>query len=213
VKHDKNAILLNEVHDRLYRVFGECRCPLEHETPFQLLVAVVLSAQCRDERVNAVTPELFRRFPDAAAMSKATPEEVGEVIHALGLWRAKAENIVKFSRILVERFDGEVPAAMAELVKLPGVGRKSANAVLGNAFGIPGFPVDTHVQRLMKHLNPKWKKCTPEQLEAIVNERVAPEKWTNFSHLLIFHGRKVCHARNPECTACVLADLCPERGK
>ena len=213
MKRDKTAVLLNEVHDRLYRVFGECRCPLEHETPFQLLVAVVLSAQCRDERVNVATKELFRRYPDVAAMSGATPDEVGELIRSLGLWRSKAENIVAFSRILMERFAGKVPDNMAELIRLPGVGRKSANAVLGNAFGVPGFPVDTHVQRLMKHFDHAWDKYTPEQLEKIVNERIAPEKWTNFSHLLIFHGRRVCHARNPECGCCVLRDLCSDAGK
>lgn len=211
MKRDKLAAQLHAVYDRLYAVYGDCTCPLEHQTPFQLLVAVILSAQCRDDRVNAVTGILFRRYPDAAAMSRAEPMEVGTIIHRLGLWRNKAESLVALSRLLVEKFDGRVPDGMADLTTLPGVGRKSANVVLGNAFGIPGFPVDTHVRRLLKHL---WKQLpadTPEALEKLVNERVEPDRWTNFSHLLITHGRRVCHARTPECTHCVLAELCPDR--
>ncbi len=210
MKRDKAAALLDAVYDRLFAVYGDCICPLRHETPFQLLVAVILSAQCRDERVNAVTPELFRRYPDAAAMSLAGPADVGTIIRSLGLWRNKAASLVALSRLLTENFGGEVPDNMADLTTLPGVGRKSANVILGNAFGIPGFPVDTHVQRLLKHLRKDWVNATPENLERLVNDRMAAARWTNFSHLLIVHGRQVCHARTPDCAHCVLRDLCPD---
>ncbi|MPM69013.1 Endonuclease III [bioreactor metagenome] len=210
MKRDKAAALLDAVYDRLFAVYGDCICPLRHETPFQLLVAVILSAQCRDERVNAVTPELFRRYPDAAAMSLADPADVGTIIRSLGLWRNKAASLVALSRLLTENFGGGVPDNMADLTTLPGVGRKSANVILGNAFGIPGFPVDTHVQRLLKHLRKDWVNATPENLERLVNDRMAAARWTNFSHLLIVHGRQVCHARTPDCAHCVLRDLCPD---
>ena len=206
--NDKKARLLRAIHDQLYAHYGDLGCPLLHETPFQLLIAVILSAQCKDDRVNMVTPELFRRFPDAAAMSQGTVEEVGAIIQSLGLWRNKAENIVKLSIMLVEEFNNEVPQTMEELTRLPGVGRKSANVVLGNAFNIPGFPVDTHVQRLMKHFKAAQDGDSPEKIEDMTCKRIPPELWSNFSHLLITHGRRVCIARRPQCNQCVIKELC-----
>ena len=206
--NDKKAQLLRDIHDQLYLHYGELGCPLLHQTPFQLLIAVLLSAQCKDDRVNMVTPELFRKFPDAYAMSKASVDEIGSIIQSLGLWRNKAENIVKLSGRLVEVFNGEVPQTMEELTSLAGVGRKSANVVLGNAFNIPGFPVDTHVQRLIKHFHLAKDGDSPEKIEDMVCKRIPPELWSNFSHLLITHGRRVCIARRAQCGNCVINHLC-----
>lgn len=206
--NDKKAQLLRDIHDRLYIDYGELGCPLLHQTPFQLLIAVLLSAQCKDDRVNMVTPELFRKFPDAYAMSHASVEEIGSIIQSLGLWRNKAENIVKLSGRIVEFFGGDVPQTMEELTSLAGVGRKSANVVLGNAFNIPGFPVDTHVQRLMKHFHLAKATDSPEKIEDMVCKRIQPELWSNFSHLLITHGRRVCIARRAQCGNCVINHLC-----
>ena len=208
--NDKKSKLLQQIHDRLYQHYGELGCPLLHDTPFQLLIAVLLSAQCKDDRVNMVTPELFARFPDAEKMSRATVDEVGTVIKSLGLWRNKAENIVRLSQKLVEEFNGKVPQTMEELITLPGVGRKSANVVLGNAFNIPGFPVDTHVQRLMKHFHLAKAGDSPEKIEDMTCKRIAPEYWSNFSHLLITPGRRVCIARRPQCSECVIRELCAD---
>ena len=206
--NDKKALLLRNIHDKLYLHYGELGCPLLHQTPFQLLIAVLLSAQCKDDRVNMVTPELFARYPDAESMSKASVSEIGAIIQSLGLWRNKAENMVKLSIKLVNEFNGIVPKTMEELTSLPGVGRKSANVVLGNAFNIPGFPVDTHVQRLMKHFHLAKDGDSPEKIEDMTCKRIKPELWSNFSHLLITHGRRVCIARRPQCGNCVICDLC-----
>lgn len=194
----------------LWAKYGECKCPLIHETPFQLLAAVMLSAQCRDDRVNMVTPELFRRWPGAQEMASAEPEEVASVIRTLGLFAAKSRNLVACARVLCRDFGGEVPQTMEELTTLPGIGRKSANVILGNAFGLPGFPVDTHVNRVLNRLGLVCES-SPEKIEKIVNEAVDPEKWSNFSHLLILHGREVCHARKPECAICPLLSFCQNK--
>ena len=207
---DKKSRLLQAVHDRLFQHYGTLGCPLRHETAFQLLIAVLLSAQCKDDRVNIVTEDLFKKYPDAAAMSKASADDVGKIIQSLGLWRNKAENIVNLSIKIVNDFDGNVPQTMEELTLLPGIGRKSANVVLGNAFNIPGFPVDTHVQRLMKHLHLAKAGDTPEKIEDMTCRRIAPELWSNFSHLLITHGRQICIARRPQCIKCVIKDLCQD---
>lgn len=208
--NDKKKRLLRDIHDQLYDHYGELGCPLKHNTPFQLLIAVLLSAQCKDDRVNMVTPELFKKYPDAESMSKASAGEIGEIIQSLGLWRNKAENMVKLSIKLVNEFNGIVPQTMEELTSLPGVGRKSANVVLGNAFNIPGFPVDTHVQRLMKHFHLTKAADSPEKIEDMTCKRLPPELWSNFSHLLITHGRRVCIARRPQCAACVIKHLCKD---
>ncbi len=196
-----------ELYDRLFQVYGDCRCPLVHVSPFQLLAAVMLSAQCRDDRVNQVTKELFAEAPDAPAMAALPVERIAELIKPCGLYAAKAKNLSAAAKMIVEKFGNTVPRTMEELVQLPGIGRKSANVILGNCFDIPGFPVDTHVNRLLNRLGAV--KCTdPVKIEAVVDAAVPPERWTNFSHLLIFHGRAVCHARNPECARCVLRSLC-----
>ena len=198
------------VYNKLYQVFGDCGCPLHHDSPFQLLAAVMLSAQCRDDRVNMVTPELFRRWPGPAEMAEADPEAVAQVIRTLGLFAAKSRNLVACAQVLCRDFGGVVPQTMEELTTLPGIGRKSANVILGNAFGLPGFPVDTHVNRVLNRLG-LVKESVPEKIEKIVNNAVEPAIWSNFSHLLILHGRDICHARKPECETCPLAHLCPRR--
>ena len=195
------------VYERLYGVYGDCRCPLEHESAFQLLAAVMLSAQCRDERVNLVTKELFAVAPDAKKMAELDQAEIEKIIHPCGLSVAKSGNLKNAARRIVDVFAGKVPATMEELVTLPGIGRKSANVILGNWFGIPGFPVDTHVHRLANRIGLSASD-SPEKIEYEICARIEPEKWTNFSHLLIQHGRKCCSARNPLCAECVLSDLC-----
>ena len=201
----------NDIYDRLYAVYGECRCPLRHESPFQLLAAVMLSAQCRDERVNQVTKKLFAAAPDAERMAKLSVDEIAEMIRACGLFAAKSRNLHAAARMIVDEFHGEVPRTMEELTKLPGIGRKSANVLLGNAFDTPGFPVDTHVNRLLNRIG-AVADDDPVRIESAACAKIAPEKWCNFSHLLIQHGRLVCHARKPECCKCVLDDLCQKHG-
>lgn len=200
--------LLGEIEARLFRRYGDLACPLLHADAWQLLVAVVLSGQCRDDRVNTVTPALFARFPDAAAMAEADQGEVERLIKSCGLFRAKAANIIRLSQQIRDEFAGRVPRTMDELTRLAGVGRKSANVVLGNAFGLPGFPVDTHVRRLLNRLG-AVETADPEKIEMLVDAVVAPEKRANFSHMLIQYGRDVCDARKPDCADCVLNDLCP----
>ena len=201
----------NEIYDRLYAVYGECSCPLRHESPFQLLAAVMLSAQCRDERVNQVTEALFAAAPDAESMAKLSVDEIAEMIRTCGLFAAKSRNLHAAAKMIVEEFHGEVPRTMEELTKLPGIGRKSANVLLGNVFGTPGFPVDTHVNRLLNRIG-AVNDGDPERIERAACAKIAPEKWCNFSHLLIQHGRQVCHARKPECGGCTLGGLCKKHG-
>ena len=196
-----------KIYDKLYEVYGLCSCPLVHESAFQLMAAVMLSAQCRDERVNQVTEKLFSLAPDAAAMEKLGSEKIAEIIKPCGLHGAKSRNLAAAAEMIVRDFQGKVPANMDDLVKLPGIGRKSANVILGNYFNIPGFPVDTHVKRLLNRIG-AVDTDVPEKIEKIVNKALPPERWTNFSHLLIFHGRAVCHARTPECSRCVLKNMC-----
>ncbi len=198
---------LSFIYRELYALYGEPGCPLHHETPFQLLVATVLSAQCTDKRVNIVTAELFRKYPTAAALAKVEPEEVEPYIKTAGLYHAKAANIVGAARKIMSDFDGEVPRTMDELLSLPGIGRKTANVILGNAFEVPGFPVDTHVQRLSVRLGIAAFK-DPVKIEKIVCANIASEYWTNFSHLLILHGRAICGARKPQCGECPLSPRC-----
>lgn len=196
------------LYDDLFALYGELGCPLDHATPFRLLCAVMLSAQCRDDRVNEVTKELFRVAPDPAAMAELDVARIAEIIKPCGLYRNKSENLSKCAKMLMEKFGGEVPRTMDELTTLPGIGRKSANVVLGNAFGIPGFPADTHVIRVLNRIG---YVATPDpvRIEAEVNAKTPPELWTNFSHLIIVHGRRVCHAgAHPECDKCPLTGRC-----
>jgi endonuclease-3 len=181
---------------------------LDHKNPFQMLIATILSAQTTDRSVNSVTPALFARYPDAAALAHANPVEVEAIIKPTGFYHVKAKTIIGASAALLERFHGEVPPRIEDLVTLPGVGRKTANVVLGVAFGIPGFAVDTHVKRLTWRLR-LTKSLDPVKIEAEVTRLLPPEEWTGFSLRLILHGRRICVARVPRCPECVLNDFCP----
>ena len=200
-------------YEILRQVYPEAYCALHFHNPFELLVATVLSAQTTDKRVNSVTPELFGRYPDPAALGGANPLDIEDIIHSVGFHHAKAEHLVGLSRMLVDDFHGEVPETMEELTQLPGVGRKTANVVLGNAFQIPGFPVDTHVIRVTGRLRWRtdWRSTHPDpvRIEHEICDCFPPEDWTNLSHRLIFHGRQICHARKPDCLNCPLATTCP----
>jgi len=181
---------------------------LDHANPFQMLVATILSAQTTDRSVNAVTPRLFARYPDAAALAHADPLAVEAIIKPTGFFHTKARTIIAASAALVERFHGEVPPRLDDLVTLPGVGRKTANVVLGVAFGVPGFAVDTHVIRLTRRLG-LTTSSDPVKIEAGVTRMIPPADWTGFSLRLILHGRRVCLARVPKCPQCVMNDFCP----
>jgi endonuclease III len=187
------------------------RCGLDFENPFQLLIATILSAQCTDVRVNLLTPALFARFPDAYAMAEADPVELEKLIYTAGFYHNKAKSILGASRMIVEDFGGQVPAKMADLLKLPGVARKTASVVLGNAFGInEGIAVDTHVTRLVARLGLS-SNTTPEKIERDLMALAPRQEWTNLSHRLIWHGRLICEARRPRCEKCLLAPYCPSR--
>jgi len=183
-------------------------CALDHDGPFQLLAATILSAQCTDERVNQTTPDLFARFPDPEALAHADPADVEVIIHSTGFFRAKARNLIGMATAVVERFGGVVPTAMNELVTLPGVGRKTANVVRSVAFDLPGLPVDTHVQRLSGRLG-LTQEIDPVRVEAALNAMIPAARRGVFSLRLILHGRATCTARRPFCERCVLADFCP----
>ena len=197
-----------EINRRLAQEYPDARCALDYDSPLQLLVATVLSAQCTDERVNSVTPELFARYPEAADYAAAQRSDLESILRPLGFQRAKAGHLLGIGEKLVADFEGQVPRTVKELTSLPGVGRKTALVVLGNAFGIPGLTVDTHFSRLMQRLGLTGEK-TPVKIERDIAKLVPEEEWTMFSHRVIFHGRQVCHARTPECEACVLRDMCP----
>ncbi|MEU1468644.1 endonuclease III [Streptomyces sp. NPDC005761] len=184
---------------------------LDFETPFELLVATVLSAQTTDLRVNQTTPALFAKYPTPEDMAMAVPEEMEEIIRPTGFFRAKTKSLIGLSVALRDRFGGEVPGRLADLVTLPGVGRKTANVVLGNAFGVPGITVDTHFGRLVRRW--KWtEQEDPEKVEAEIAAIFPKSEWTMLSHRVVFHGRRVCHARRPACGACPVAPLCPSYG-
>jgi endonuclease III len=195
--------------DRLRNAYPDAACALQHENPFQLLVATILSAQCTDARVNMVTPELFARFPDAAAMSQASQAELEEIIRSTGFYRNKAKAIRAASERLVETFGGTVPRSMDELLTLAGVARKTANVVLGVGYGLAeGVVVDTHVHRIARRLRLSDGR-SPEEVEQDLMGILPHEEWIQFAHLLIFHGRRTCEARKPNCIECPVVDLCP----
>ncbi len=198
---------LKQVFDALFAEYGKLKCPLKHESAFQLLVAVQLSAQCTDARVNIVTAELFRRFPDAPSLAAAELGEVEELVKSCGLFRNKSRNIIAAARMIVSDFNGEVPETMDELTKLPGMGRKSANVILGDIFKKPGFPVDTHVGRLLRRIG-LTESENPVVIEREITALLPGECWIDFSHLLITHGRRVCKAPKPDCRNCLLGELC-----
>jgi endonuclease-3 len=196
----------------LAEAYPDARSELDFDNPFELLVVTVLSAQTTDRRVNAVRPALFAAYPDAQAMASAERGKLEAMIMPTGFFRAKTESLLKLSQALVERHDGEVPPRLEDLVKLPGVGRKTANVVLGNAFGIPGITVDTHVGRLARRFG--WTAQTdPVKAEHEIGSLFPKRDWTLLSHHLIWHGRRVCHARNPACGACTVARWCPSYGE
>lgn len=199
------------INARLAAEHPDAHCELNYDTPFQLAVATILSAQCTDVRVNKVTPGLFAAYPDAAAMAGADIHHVEELIRSTGFFRNKAKNIVAMANAVMEEYGGEMPRTLDELVALPGVGRKTANVILGNAFGVPGLTVDTHVLRLMRRLG-ITTSTNAVTVEKQVMPLLDPAEWTMFSHRLIFHGRRVCTARHPRCEECVLADICPKVG-
>jgi endonuclease III len=198
-----------EIYDRLAKAHPDAHCELDFTTPLELLSATILSAQCTDKRVNMVTPTLFARYPNAAALASANPAELEEMIKSTGFFRNKTKSLLGMSSAVVEKHGGEVPATMDELVALPGVGRKTANVILGNAFGkAEGIVVDTHVTRLSERLG-LTKEVDPVKIEAALIALYPRERWTMLAHLLIFHGRRICEARTPKCGECVLNDICP----
>ena len=201
---DKN---IPAIMDRLEQMHPEAACALDFGTHFQLLSAVMLSAQTTDASVNKVTPVLFDKYPTAEAMAEADPLEVQEIIKTIGLYKNKSKNIVALSKMLVSEYGGEVPGSYEDLIRLPGVGRKTANVVLAEGFGEARIAVDTHVFRVSNRIGLTSAK-DPEGVEKMLMDRLPEEQWSRAHHLLIFHGRKVCHARRPDCENCLLADLC-----
>ena len=200
------------INRELAELYPDAHCELDFTTPLELSVATILSAQSTDRGVNRVTPALFRKYPNAAAYASADRAELEEMIHATGFFRAKTNSLIKLGQQLVERFDGEVPGTLAELVTLPGFGRKTANVVLGDAFGVPGITVDTHFGRLARRW--RWTEETdPVKVEHEVGALIPKKEWTLLSHRVIWHGRRRCHARKPACGACPLAKLCPSYGE
>lgn len=207
----KGAAPVREVLDFLARGYPGARVLLDHRDPFQLLVATVLAAQCTDERVNAVTPALFRSWPGPAAFAKASQGEMEEAVRSTGFFRNKAKAIRKLSAVLVERHDGRVPRTMEELTALPGVGRKTASILLGACYGVPALPVDTHVGRVSFRLG--WTASKdPARIEEDLAGAIPRETWWEFATRLGWHGRQVCLARKPRCPECGLAAVCPKRG-
>jgi endonuclease-3 len=192
----------------LAETYPEAHCELDFRSPYQLITATILSAQCTDARVNRVTPALFARYPTPQALAAADPVELESIIRSTGFFRAKARNLIGMARTVTERFGGEIPRTLDDLVTLPGVGRKTANVVLGNAFGVPGLTVDTHFGRLVRRFG--WtREKDPVKVEFAVAALFPRRDWTRLSHELIWHGRRICHARRPECGICPLARLCP----
>jgi endonuclease-3 len=199
------------INKELGQLYPNAHCELNFSNPLELSVATILSAQCTDKKVNEVTPAVFAKYPDAAAYAGAVREELEELIHPTGFFRAKTNNLINLGRQLVERYDGQVPASLEALVTLPGFGRKTANVVLGNAFGIPGITVDTHFLRLSQRWG--WTANTdPVKIEAEVAALIPRQDWTIMSHRVIWHGRRMCHARRPACGVCPIARLCPSAG-
>ena len=200
------------INRELAEVFPYAHPELDFENPFQLVVATVLSAQTTDLRVNQTTPSLFAKYPTPDDLAAANPEEVEEILRPCGFFRAKTKSVIGLSKALVEDFGGEVPGRLEDLVKLPGVGRKTAFVVLGNAFGRPGITVDTHFQRLVR----RWRwtgETDPDKIEAAIGALFPKSDWTDLSHHVIWHGRRICHARKPACGACPIAPLCPAYGE
>ena len=201
-----------EIYRRLKKLYPNAHCELNFKNPLQLLVATILAAQCTDKRVNKVTPALFKKYKNAEQFASANREELEELIQSTGFYRNKATSILNMSQKVCHEYGGQIPEEMDELVKLPGVGRKTANVLLGEAFGKPGITVDTHFGRLSRRFG--WTKQTdPVKVEFEIAELIKPKYWTELSQLIIWHGRRRCHARKPACGACSLAELCPSFGE
>ena len=199
------------VYRILSKTYPEIRCELDFKNPLELIVATVLSAQCTDKRVNTITPALFKKYKTAKAYAGADIHQLEEMVFQTGFYRAKARHIKGIGIKLLEEFNGEVPNTLEELITLPGVGRKTANVVLGHAFDIPGITVDTHFGRLSRRFG--WtKEMDPVKVERIVGELIPQKEWTNLSQRMIWHGRRICHSRKPACGACPVAKLCPSVG-
>lgn len=207
----KSSNLILEVLSILKRTYPDAKCSLDYDSAWQLLVATVLSAQCTDERVNKVTPSLFKKYPTSKQMAKANREDVEELIRSTGFFRSKANNLISAAKTVESEYSGKVPAELDKLVQIAGVGRKTANVILGNAFGVPGLPVDTHVKRLAYRLG-FTKQTDPVKIEHDLMKQLPPQEWTMFSHCLIYHGRSRCFARKPDCKNCELEDICPKLG-
>jgi endonuclease III len=207
----ENKVKAKAIYRQLTKSYPNVRCELDYNSAFQLLVATVLSAQCTDKRVNQTTPALFKKYPNPKKMAKADLKDIQRLVKSTGFFRAKAKNIKGLSNKIMEEFDGDVPSNLDDLITLPGVGRKTANVVLGHAFGIPGITVDTHFGRLSRRFG--WSKQNdPVKVEFEVSELIPEKEWTNLSQRMIWHGRRVCHSRKPACGACPLAKLCPSYG-
>ncbi len=208
---DRKQRALKIAH-QLAKTYADAECALKHDNPFQLLAATILSAQCTDERVNMVTPALFAKYPTAAALAASKQADVEKIIQSTGFFRAKATNLRGMAQALVDQFGGELPRTLEEMTSLPGVGRKTANVVLGTAFGLPtGVVVDTHVKRLTRLLG-LTKHLDPVKIEHDLAALLPKSEWINFSHRLIHHGRRICNARKPNCAECPLLKLCPRVG-
>jgi endonuclease III len=205
---ERQGVRAGAIAARLALTYPQVECPLAHKNTFELLIAVILSAQCTDAAVNKVTPELFRRYPSAEALSRASTTDIESLIRTLGLFRAKARSLQRCAEQLAQKFKGEVPSTMEDLTKLAGVGRKTANVILGHAFKTPGVTVDTHCRRLSRRLG-LTRHQDPTKIEKDLNRLLPPQEWTGFSHRLIIHGRRVCYARQPACERCELKAFCP----
>ena len=201
-----------QIDERLSKLYPKAHCTLDYRNPLELLVATILAAQCTDARVNIVTKRLFKKYRTPKDYAQAEAEVFQRDIASVGFFRNKTKSAMGCGKILIERFGGEVPKTMEELLTLPGVGRKTANVILGNSFGIPGIVVDTHVGRLSRRLGLSGN-TDPDKVERDLMPVVPQDRWTMFSHLLVFHGRNVCLARKPHCDECVLNDICPSAGK
>jgi endonuclease-3 len=200
-----------KIDAELTKLYPDAHCALNFENPLQLLVATILSAQCTDVRVNIVTPALFQSYPTAAEYADAKLEDVEKLIASTGFFRNKAKNIIACCQILVDKYEGEVPPRQEDLVELPGVGRKTANVVLGNCFGVPGITVDTHVGRLSRRMGLTTNE-DPVKVEHDLMALIPEQDWTMFSHRMIFHGRQICESRKPKCAECTLNKICPKIG-
>ena len=198
---------INKILDKLEETYPDAKCELNYTTPFELLIATILSAQCTDIRVNIVTDKLFKKYNTAKDFNKLSVDEISEEIKSCGLYKSKSQKIKQTSKILCELYNGEVPNTLEELVKLPGVGRKTAGVVLSNAFGQDAIAVDTHVFRVSNRIG-IVNTSTPEKTEFALMEAIPKKRWSKSHHLMIFHGRRICKARKPECSNCTIKDMC-----